>query len=386
MVKPIALLLPIYVTFMWALVFLFQKGTRFKANKALGLFMLTASLLYVSHAVFFFNFYHLYSFVESLYILAVLSIYPLFFSYILLLTSDQIKFPRYIIHFVPAILLSLVSLLFTLCLTHDQRIDYVKDILIEKNLKGLNLGSLTGLNGLTLLTVRIYFIAQVFVYLIKGIRIANKHNKRLTEFYSNTEGRRVNWIRDISIIILVVSILGVAFSVIGRSFFVKNETFLLFPSILFSTIYFIIGFYGNQQIVIADELKEEENSVSNMEEVLEDSSRSLLKNRLIALFQEEKIYCLSDLRITTLSETLQTNRTYISRLINEEFGVNFNEFVNKYRVEEAERLLRSADHDFYTLEYIAEKSGFGSANSFTRAFKECKGITPGTFRKNLKKV
>jgi len=120
--------------------------------------------------------------------------------------------------------------------------------------------------------------------------------------------------------------------------------------------------------------------------MLEDSHQKLLKTKLLALFENEKVYRLSDLRITTISETLQTNRTYISRLINEEFGVNFNEFVNKYRVAEAEALLQSEDHAFYTLEYIAEISGFGSTNSFTRAFKDCKGVTPGTFRNNLKKA
>ncbi|MCK3685372.1 AraC family transcriptional regulator [Maribellus sp. YY47] len=117
--------------------------------------------------------------------------------------------------------------------------------------------------------------------------------------------------------------------------------------------------------------------------MLGDSHLKLLRTKLLSLFEEEKIYRLSDLRITTVSETLQTNRTYISRLINEEFGVNFNEFVNKYRVEEAEALLKNEDNALYTLDYIAEKAGFGSTNSFTRAFKEYKGITPGTFRNKL---
>ena len=34
----------------------------------------------------------------------------------------------------------------------------------------------------------------------------------------------------------------------------------------------------------------------------------------------------------------------------------------------------------YTLEYIAEKSGFGSLASFTRVFKNFEGTTPGKFR------
>lgn len=370
---------------MWALVFLFQKNPQFKANRTLGLFMFAASCLYLTHAFFFFQFYHIYTFIESLYFLAILSIYPLFFAYVLLLTSNKIRYSHYFIHFVPAIFFCLVSLLFTFYLNHDQRIDYVKNVLIERNLKNLNLATLEGFKGLILLIVRIFFIGQVLIYLPLGIRIANKHNKQLTEFYSNTEGRSVHWIRHISIIIIIVSILGIFFAIIGRSYFAKNEIFLLFPSLIFSTIYFLIGFYGNQQIVISDELDEIASYSTNGHEVLGASHQKLLKSKLLALFENEKVYRLSDLRITTISEALQTNRTYISRLINEEFGVNFNEFVNKYRVEEAEMLLQNEDYALYTLEYIAEKSGFGSTNSFTRAFKDCKGITPGTFRNSLKK-
>jgi AraC-like DNA-binding protein len=86
------------------------------------------------------------------------------------------------------------------------------------------------------------------------------------------------------------------------------------------------------------------------------------------------------LRITSVSDSLKTNRTYISRLINDEFGVNFNEFVNKYRIEEAKKLLESNESKLFTMEHIAEKSGFGSVNSFTRVFKEFEGITPGQFK------
>jgi len=244
MIKSIFLLLPIYVTLMWALVFLFQKSPQFKANKALALFMIAASTLYVTHAVFFFRLCHTYSFMESLYFLALLSIYPLFYAYVLLLTSCKIQFSHYFIHFIPALFFSLVALLFTFYLSHDQRIDYVKNVLIERNLKDLNLATFQGFKGLILLSVRIFFIGQILFYLPKGIRIANKHNKRLTEFYSNTEGRSVHWIRQISIIIIIVSVLGILFAIIGRSYFAKNEIFLLFPSLVFSSIYFLIGFYS----------------------------------------------------------------------------------------------------------------------------------------------
>ncbi len=381
MAKSIALLLPVYVTLMWALVFLLQKKTKQDTNKMLGAFMVTASLLYISHAIFFHHFFHLYAFVESLYILTILSVYPFFYGYVLMLTTQKIHFRYFIRHFYPALFFTSLSLIVTLMMTPEQRSFYVRDILVNNNLKGLDLTTIVGFKGLVFLLARLIYMAHAVIYLLLGIRLANQHDKRVSDFFSNTEGRKMNWIRDISILILAVSILGITFAIIGRSYFAKHEVTLLVPSFIFSTIFFIIGFYGNQQLIISESLVEEVvDPKADFQEVANDPQRELLKKKLLALFEKERIYRLTDLRITKISDALKTNRTYVSRLINEEFGMNFNEFVNRYRVEEAEELMKSRDNNAYTLEYIAEQSGFGSANSFARAFKEQKGVTPGTFR------
>ena len=380
MVKSISLILPIYVTLMWALVFLFKRDSIKSANKVLGLFMLFATFLYCSHAIFFHQFYHLYSFIDSIYLLSLLSLYPLFYAYILLLTTHQINTKKYLLHFLPAIILGLSSLILNLALSPEERVIYVKEILIARNLKNLDLLTITGIKGMLFLLARITFIGQVIVYLLLGIRLANKYNAWINEYFSNTEGRRMNWIRDISIIMLIVSIAGIAFSLIGRSYFAHKPMSLLVPSLLFSTTYFIIGFNANQHEVISENLVD----INAEQEPKEppNGQALVLKEKLLNLFEKEKIYTQTELRITTLCEELQTNRTYLSRLINTEFGMNFNEFVNQYRVREAERLLISDEHKSYTLEYIAEEAGFGTSNSFTRAFKEFRGITPGQFRKN----
>ncbi len=54
--------------------------------------------------------------------------------------------------------------------------------------------------------------------------------------------------------------------------------------------------------------------------------------------------------------------------------------MNKYRVENAKKLILSDTSQKYTLEHIAEKTGFGSIASFLRVFKKFEGITPGKFR------
>jgi len=105
-----------------------------------------------------------------------------------------------------------------------------------------------------------------------------------------------------------------------------------------------------------------------------------LNEKLLDLFVNEAIFKHPDLKITHISEKLHTNRTYISKHINTEFSCTFNDFVNRYRIEEAKRLLAEDSSKSYSLNYISEKSGFGSMGSFMRVFRDFEGITPGQFR------
>ena len=273
-------------------------------------------------------------------------------------------------------------MIITFLLSHEERVVYVKEILVERNLKNLRFNSLAEIKGWLFLFSRMVFISHTIIYLLLGFKLAGKFNKRISEYYSNIENRSMEWIRELSVVYLLVSVLAIVLSVIGRSYFCKHELLLVIPSVVFSAIYFAIGYNGNKQISISQDLARPENSNIDFEEIDLETEKNL-KKMLKNLFEKEKIYRHSDLRITMISESLQINRTYISHLINEEFGMNFNEFVNQYHVREAEELRKSGENNSHTLNCITEKVGFGSCNSFTRAFKEYKGITPGQFRKHL---
>lgn len=373
MIKAIALLTPIYVTFFWGFVFLLQKGERNRPKLYLGLFMILGLLLYCTHAIYFYHLYNAYSYFESIYLFTMLSLYPLYYIYILLRTNIKTGLKAQYQHFLPAIVFATLSLLSTFFLSHEQRIFYVQDLLIDKNLRGINFSSLASSKGFLLFAARLCFLIQVIFYAVKGIIVVKQYNQSVADYYSNTEGKTLTWIRDLNIVILIVAAASISCTLIGRSYFSRHEVSLLLPSFIFSAILFKIGFKGNQQnetIEIVD-LQHEEIKIENEE---------TLKRRLVELFEKDMIYKHTDLRITNISEVLGTNRTYISRLINDDFGINFNEFVNQYRVKEAKQMLCCQNQNIYTMEHIAEKSGFGSTASFSRIFKEHENITPGRFR------
>ncbi len=378
MLKEIALLSPIYVSLFWSLVFFVQGNKIDKSKVILGILMILAFLLYCSHAIFFNNFYKLYSYIESIYLFSMLSMYPMYYLYLLSISKSKIVFKRQLSYFVPALVFSVTALIMTIILTPAEREIYVKEALVFKNFKELNLSTLIGIKGLIFFLSRAVLIVQVIYFLIKGVFVANKHNEQIANYYSNTEGKTLNWAKSLNIVFLFISVSSITFAFIGRSYFFEHEVSLLIPSGIFSIFLFTIGFYGNLQVQLNSEFKDEEFGAGSNE--IKNGQNELLKNKLVRLFTEVEVFKNSDLRITSVSESLKTNRTYISKLINDEFQMNFNEFVNKYRIKESKKLLRDENKDLYTMEYIAEKAGFGSVNSFTRVFKAIVGMPPGRYR------
>ena len=73
---------------------------------------------------------------------------------------------------------------------------------------------------------------------------------------------------------------------------------------------------------------------------------------------------------------------YLSQIINEEYGCNFNTFINGYRIREAaRRLTAGGEWSRFTIEAIANSVGFRSRSTFVSLFKQTTGLTPSEYRK-----
>ncbi len=107
-----------------------------------------------------------------------------------------------------------------------------------------------------------------------------------------------------------------------------------------------------------------------------------LAEKLTNYFISEKPYLDFNFNIDKLSKDIDSNRQYVSKTINEVFGKNFSTYVNEYRVKEARKLLLDSKNDKYTMESIAESSGFNNRTSFIAAFKKYTGVTPSYFKAN----
>jgi tetratricopeptide (TPR) repeat protein len=101
--------------------------------------------------------------------------------------------------------------------------------------------------------------------------------------------------------------------------------------------------------------------------------------QLERLLLKDKIFLNENLTLAETSHLLGTNTSYLSRLINDHYQVNYSAFLNKYRVEEAKKMILDDQFNNFSMEGIAKSSGFRSKSTFNQVFKQATGLTPTEF-------
>ena len=92
------------------------------------------------------------------------------------------------------------------------------------------------------------------------------------------------------------------------------------------------------------------------------------------LMQDELLFLRQGLTLQDVAERLDSNKTYISKMVNQTYGIGFPEVLNIMRVDFAQQYMRM--HSEASQEDIARASGFQSASSFNSTFKRITGYTP----------
>ncbi len=108
-----------------------------------------------------------------------------------------------------------------------------------------------------------------------------------------------------------------------------------------------------------------------------------LKEKLVYLLEEEKIYRQNNISLEILSHRLDTTRHNTSQVINEHFGLNFFELINKYRINEALKILQNDTHNNMNIIDVAYEVGFNNKVTFNKSFKKIISLTPTQYLATL---
>ena len=325
MVKDLIIYTPMYVTFFWSAVLFLTTTANNRAKKFLSFFMLVAFLVYFSHALYFKQYLHGYLIFDSLYTFASLSVYPLYYWYIKLLTIETRYNLNNLKFLAPAAVLSVLCGGVYILMQPEERMAYLHGFLLNNDME-MNTSTLVQIQKTVYYISRFIFATQVIYFVFQGKKLVIQYNKRVANFYSNLESRTIVWVNLLLYSFVATSIMSIVFNILGRQIFLQSLVLLLIPSLIFSVLLFLIGLLGYMQNHTVADIEKYE--MQQPEKNLKNYNQTQLKEQILHLFATEKIYLNSDLKITQVSAKLKTNRTYVSNLIHHEFACWFREFVN----------------------------------------------------------
>lgn len=228
------------------------------------------------------------------------------------------------------------------------------------------------------------------VYFILTFRLFKKLDLKIFRNFSNPENIDLLWIRRL---VLAFGVVWSALIVIT----VIHHIFNLFPAVFctdglfFSLSFFVIviGYFGLQQkvIFVTDNRSFDEEipkiivKYSGSKLTAEDAKQYAVKLR--EYMRTAKPYLNPDLSLPQLATELNISGHFLSQVINDQFELNFFDFVNGYRVEEFKKKISDPGFNKFSLLGIAFECGFNSKSSFNRVFRHLTGMTPSGYRKEL---
>lgn len=246
---------------------------------------------------------------------------------------------------------------------------------------------------------------SMFGYFLLSLRYYNVYRKLLVQVLSYADTLMFRWVRNFLIAFLLMLIVRLIFYF--TYFFINGSYqdtwwYFLFFALIF--YYIAISGYSNSSLTrmafrpglpgrrkvyllsgsprrLGHPVAEEEAEVIEIETVEreaggEDEGLQAWKEKLLLLMQAEKLYENPELSLADLAKELGSNPSIISRAVNRGFGMNFNDFVNQFRVDAVTEALKKGEHKRQTLLGIAFGCGFNSKATFNRAFKKVTGYSP----------
>jgi len=100
--------------------------------------------------------------------------------------------------------------------------------------------------------------------------------------------------------------------------------------------------------------------------------------------EQKEFYLNQNCSLVTTAKSINTNSSYLSKIVNTHFKKTFNAYINELRINYVlTRLKKDRLFRRYTIQSIANEIGYKSKESFNKAFKKESGILPSFYIKQL---
>lgn len=347
------------------LILLFRHSPNKPSNNFLGLFFLLIAgyievINFHFHSVRTNNLFHL-SYYLPFDALLLMLMSPCIYFYVLLLLNRPVKLIhwRTLLHGLPLVPCVLFNVLFYYWPV-DDRINW----LIRDFYSG----------SMEMLLINVVLYLQISFYLFTGYKAIR--NQRKISDYVEKNGFRTNisWIGKFLFLNIIVVFVSMPFC-----FLINNERNSILLGLVVLNIDFIYLFI--RAVLKTDIIEPEKMEEKKIPYLMNEEKAVSYWKTLTEYMDSCKPYHDEDCSVHSLAEQTNIPEHHLSNLLHAHAKISFADFINKYRLREAEILLKDKSKYRKTIDTIALECGFGSRSSFYRAFARVYGITPRVYRK-----
>ncbi|MDR0995592.1 MAG: hypothetical protein LBL81_04805 [Tannerella sp.] len=221
--------------------------------------------------------------------------------------------------------------------------------------------------------ISLIFYLYFIIYACKAWRIIQQYKKVIGNFSSDAERTRLHWAKFLwwTVVLMVPAPLFVTFPQFSNPY-TDLLALVCFFTLSMGEIVVVYNLAkGNYVLYVPEKTVEVQRSKSGMakeEQLIEVIP--VTRKKLETYLREKKPYLNPKLLITDVASSLLTNRTYLSNFINDEYKMNFSYFINRYRLEEVERLKKMPENKDCAINDLILMAGFNTYRSYLRVKKE----------------
>lgn len=241
-----------------------------------------------------------------------------------------------------------------------------------------------------------YQVAGLFslaFYLSRSLRTYNSYRIMTYNSVSFAESVMFKWAKRFLTAFLMLIIIRILFFMINPEWDEFGKKFWYYVS--FSVLFYYVSISGYTNSILsatsfkdstinpnadlkleADNISETEFINNTKEEKNKVQDLDMWKEKIETLMCNDKMYENPQLVISDISSKLGTHSKKVSQVINQGFNMNFNDFINHYRITYFLQKIQGGEHNIKTFLSIAFECGFNSKSTFNRAFKRATSLNP----------
>lgn len=269
---------------------------------------------------------------------------------------------RKCLHFLPAIVFFVIIIL----LDSQQRMD---NILFEMTGEDAWLGEV---NTYAVLFQMLVYYPVIFIYMAKA-------RKRIMQTSSDAEWLQKQWVYRFQILFFVCFIIVQVCYLIWP----RTDAWLIQIINVISMTYLVWCSLTQQVMPLSQPDPVPAASKNSDAETMSMEEMKAVCARATEYLRESKAYLRPDISLAIFAKEAGLSSRMLSKSINGYLNVNFFDFINRMRVEEAKRLLLEVEGKGHNIDSIFEECGFRSRSTYFMVFKKVEGKTPSQWLDGL---